>query len=227
MLAAGGLGGMGAMGGMPGAAMTSSGGGHIDQGSMPWSNALGTGDTFGMRQLDGDARMERPRASMSSSQPSGEGILSLLIPDGVEKRLIGKGGSAIKELITQTRADIQIPRNLVRGDGNRVVQIRGDLPTRISAASLIAERVEDSLPVDPRKGRLLHRFVVTREMGPKLVGKQGANIREIQAATGADVQVRADELDNSQTIVNICGPSPSCNEALQTLIERVDREQAQ
>lgn len=131
--------------------------------------------------------------------------LRLLLPNRVVGAVIGKGGSAIKEITQKTGAKIDVQRRepypsspdrlvTVMGSAEAVNETYKEIARRIDedAAAQAAEgkEGEDGKPAEPT---VPLRVLIANDMVGHLIGKAGATIKQIMASTNAHITINTND----------------------------------
>jgi len=118
-------------------------------------------------------------------------VLRILIQADHTQFLIGRGGSAIKQLEQQSGTTIGIPKAAQDGGAqHKIVSIsKGSFEALAHSARLIVQKIHEHLdgssgsPAPPTAMKL----VVGVDSVPRVVGRKGATVQKIQADSGAHV----------------------------------------
>jgi polyribonucleotide nucleotidyltransferase len=109
-------------------------------------------------------------------------IVEVMVPDGMVGGIVGKGGSAIRQMEADTGASLQLPR---RSKKSGRVLIRGTPEAVARAQAAMTGALEELTPVQ-------FELSVQPRLGGIIIGKKGVTIREIVANSGANVTVGKD-----------------------------------
>ena len=128
-----------------------------------------------------------------------------LVPPSAIPVIIGKGGSNIRRLKEESGATFDLSRDTGR------LRVNGTAAQVASGCALLDALLAANSSV---------AITVLPRQIPLIIGRGGANIKLVQADSGAVVDIRKDE-----SVVNIRGTSEQC-EAARGLIERLLNPQA-
>jgi far upstream element-binding protein len=102
----------------------------------------------------------------------------MVVPSEQVRALIGKKGENIRQIQRESGAQLDVDR-----DTQGLVHIRGPVEAVAKAKDLIADFL---------KTNHLEKVSVPMEVAPFIIGKGGANVRHIEASSGAKVQVQGE-----------------------------------
>lgn len=127
-------------------------------------------------------------------QTQGWIVETIQIGERNEGRVIGTGGSVIRDLEARTGCSVKVQK------GEGTCTIGGTDPTKVAAAKAEVYRVCEAAgtPVDGFAASVTERVSVYRR-GGLVVGPQGVNIRRIKDESGAHVQV---ERETEEAVVS-------------------------
>ncbi|XP_042018088.1 protein BTR1-like [Salvia splendens] len=123
----------------------------------------------------------------------------LLLSNAEAGAIIGKGGSTINEIKSQSGIRIQLSRNneCFPGTSDRIIMLSGGVDGILMATELILSRLmdefypEDGAEMDPE---YKIRMVVPNSSCGGIIGKAGANIRSLIEETGADIRISPQDM---------------------------------
>eukprot|EP00041_Stephanoeca_diplocostata_P041972 m.9727 g.9727 ORF g.9727 m.9727 type:complete len:576 (-) comp6988_c0_seq1:1424-3151(-) len=138
-----------------------------------------------------------PAADTAAAAPAlGAGITSetVDIPNDLVGRCIGKNGATIRMMQSLSGADIQIPQECMPGTQIRKAKISGTPQQLEYARKLMQQKCdptqEDAPMILPSDGSAITKVIqVPDDIVGKLIGKQGATIRQLQDMSGAHVDI--------------------------------------
>ncbi|XP_057789465.1 protein BTR1 [Salvia miltiorrhiza] len=125
--------------------------------------------------------------------------IRFLLSNAEAGAIIGKGGSTINEIKSQSGARIQLSRNneYFPGTSDRIIMVSGAVDDILKAADLILSRLmdefyaEDGAEMDPESKI---RLVVPNSSCGGIIGKAGANIRSLIEESGADIKISPQDM---------------------------------
>jgi len=167
-------------------------------------------------------------------------VVRLVVPNSSVGSIIGKAGSAIKDLTAQTGAKIHIAQN-DEGSYERTITISGAPANVATAQAQITSRVhEDSfaevkdvespLPLDQRVSLHPIKLLVPNVVVGRLIGKSGINLKKTMAETNTFIScAKDDELTRFavERVVSIVGKIHDQNKALTALALQANKYQSQ
>lgn len=161
--------------------------------------------------------------------------LEISVPSSTVGKIIGKGGSKIRELQDQSGARIKIHKD--RDDGqNTIVELQGDRNAQMYAKQLVEQVVADDSSRGgfgnqgyggQREGGFggvrggydepgLEMFVPSSSVA-RVIGKGGSKIREFQEQSGCRIKIRKDRDDGANTVVELIGAQSAQQHAKQLI----------
>lgn len=179
-------------------------------------------------------------ASSSSGDASGGDELRLLLDWHHVGCVIGKGGATVRQIREDSGCQLNIiapaPNAPSPQQIDRICTIKGSIEQETKAIYLIAqtiaaraaerrrsgadsgERGRSNSNADAADGSTAIKLLVHRAAVGAVIGKGGASIRDLQASTGARIQVSSEALGNSTDKTVTISGTP---EVLETAVRRV------
>jgi len=143
--------------------------------------------------------------------PPGGLNLKLLLTGEEIKYLFGAEEALLDQLRQQADVDITLSD---KGPHERVLCIPGDVETVFKAFSLVCRKLWEfvvslSDPTNPRM--LVLRLAVHFSQVHKIIGNQGATIKDMRDMTGANIKIDQNPLpDSNEKVVEVIGTGESC-----------------
>ena len=122
-----------------------------------------------------------------------------VIADRLVPIIIGRGGSTIKQIISDSNADVNLDRTTFK------LTVRGRTADVASAVAMI-----DKLTAGQQEKELR----VTARQVPLLIGRGGANIKELQKGSSATIDIRKDD-----NVVRVRGTAEAVDAAVAKIHE--------
>ena len=147
----------------------------------------------------------------------------VMVPERKVGLLIGKGGETIRKLQEETGAKIVVSHE-EREDKQKAVQIYGSKEQVQEAAQFVKAMMRFKGKLNP--GELCQEdiSVGSHEMG-KVIGRGGANIRDIRSTSGAVLEVLKEKSEEgATTIIRIFGRQKNVNRAKEMLEDLLNQE---
>jgi len=158
------------------------------------------------RQLDRDDTAESSKRARTGDVVE----VSLLLASNEMGRVIGKGGETIQGIRAESGATMHTSK-LIQNVGVRTARVGGTTEQVCAAIKLVISAVSEEHPS-------ITILAEHRSLGA-LIGKQGANIREIREETGAKIFIPKECIGNStQKEIQISGEWDAVNEAVDTVV---------
>lgn len=125
--------------------------------------------------------------------------LRFLLSNAESGSIIGKGGSTINQIQSQSGARVQLSRNheYFPGTSDRIIMVSGAVDDVLKAIDIILSRLldefyaEDGAEIDPESKI---RLVVPNSSCGGIIGKAGANIRSLIEDSGADIKISPQDM---------------------------------
>ncbi|KAF5200504.1 Rna-binding protein nova-1 [Thalictrum thalictroides] len=152
-----------------------------------------------------DSATDLPIESLNLEDNEKPSYIRFLVSNGAAGSVIGKGGSTITELQSQSGARIQLSRNneFFPGTSDRIVMVSGGIDEILNAVELILGKlvgevnVEDGHDFDPRAKV---RLIVPNSSCGGIIGKGGATIKSFIEDSHAGIKISPQ--DNSYSGLN-------------------------
>jgi len=167
-------------------------------------------------------------------------VVRLLVPNSSVGSIIGKAGSAIKDLTTQTGAKIHIAQNdelsyertiTLSGVPASVASAQVQITSRVHEDSFVdIKDVEFSLPVEQRISLHPIKLLVPNPVVGRLIGKSGANLKKTMIETNTFIScAKEDDVSRAagERVVSIVGNLQDQNKALTALSLQAHEAQLQ
>ncbi|KAH6832675.1 binding to TOMV RNA 1L [Perilla frutescens var. hirtella] len=125
--------------------------------------------------------------------------LRFLLSNAESGLIIGKGGSTINQIQSQSGARVQLSRNheVFPGTSDRIIMVSGTVDDILKAVDLILSKLldefyaEDGAEIDPESKI---RLVVPNSSCGGIIGKAGAIIRSLIEDSGADIKISPQDM---------------------------------
>jgi len=138
--------------------------------------------------------------------------ISILVMDRDIGRVIGKGGETVKNIRKESGANIDIPKAVNAYD--RVIFVKGSVTEISKAIQMIVTIASEDNP-------MISILAEQRSIGA-LIGKQGANIKQIREDTQANIHIGNECLGNSTQIqIKISGDAEAVSKAIELVVTDV------
>jgi len=134
-------------------------------------------------------------------EPSEEGntissCLRLLVSNAAAGSVIGKGGSTVSDLQTQSGARIQLSRNreFFPGTTDRIILVTGTINEILIAANLILQKLligDDNDDVDEKTSQV--RLVLPNSVCGGIIGKGGATVKSFIEDSQANIKLSSQD----------------------------------
>lgn len=118
-------------------------------------------------------------------------VEELEVPKSKHGRIIGKKGSKMKEIQTDTGTHVNVPK---QEDGSNKITIKGRQEAVAKAKELILELLKDKGPGgrggyddDENDGRMSTKLNIPKDRHRLIIGRGGATVNEIREETGVDI----------------------------------------
>lgn len=152
------------------------------------------------RGRDDVSGSEGKRVKVESDEPT---VLKMLFPHELAGRVIGKGGSVLKQIMEDSRAKVRLSETdeLIPETGERIVMAMGTPEAVALVADFILAILNEPMPgevVDPSRAKPLKILVPEATTG-SVIGKSGAVIKELMEVSGANIRVSSSPLPLHQT----------------------------
>lgn len=122
-------------------------------------------------------------------QSSRDGFEKVPVPNDRVGLVIGKGGITIKEIMSKTRTQIQVPREADKENPNfRSIIITGDPTDVLNAKKYIMEIVDGQMGSIPPGIPITTMNIPDDKVG-LIIGKKGSIIQDIQLKSKAYIQI--------------------------------------
>eukprot|EP00048_Salpingoeca_helianthica_P008766 m.125949 g.125949 ORF g.125949 m.125949 type:complete len:450 (+) comp14682_c1_seq2:85-1434(+) len=169
---------------------------------------------------------EEAGAHDSKRSFAGSCALKLLVPNGQAGTIIGKGGSTISAMQTETGSRIKLSHNreFFPGTSDRVVMVQGTIEcTRVGTLAVL-ERLFNNpeLPPEPADVSRQIRLAVPSSASGSLIGRGGEVIRRIQDQSGVRCQLTQKEQEIpgvSERLVTLTGTLAQLKHAIGMVID--------
>ncbi|KAL8518093.1 hypothetical protein ACS0TY_009396 [Phlomoides rotata] len=177
---------------------------------------------------------QSPRKSTSPPGNEEKGIhLSFLLSNAEAGSIIGKGGSTINEIQSQSGARVQLSRNFeyFPGTSDRIIMVSGAVEDILKAVDLILSKlleeffVEDGAEVDPESKI---RLVVPNSSCGGIIGKGGATIRSLIEDSRADIKISPQDMyfpGLHDRLVTVTGTLPDQMRAIELILLKLVKDQ--
>lgn len=122
--------------------------------------------------------------------------IRFLVSNTAAGSIIGKGGSSINELQSQSGARIQLSRNqeYFPGTSDRIIMVSGTYNEILRAMELILEKlVNEAEESSDAESRSKVRLVVPNSSCGGIIGKGGSNIKSLIEESQADIKISPQE----------------------------------
>ena len=134
---------------------------------------------------------------ITTLQSSRDGFEKLAIPNGRVGLVIGRQGCVIRDLMSRTATQIQVPREPDRDDPTkRSVIITGDPKNVLEAKKLIQDIVDGQMGSLP-PGLPVITITVPDDKVGLIIGKGGSIIKDIQQRSQAFIQIPGKPVEGS------------------------------
>lgn len=144
----------------------------------------------------------------------------ILIENNKVGRIIGKGGTRVNAIRTQSRASVSVLQPNVEGQqpSERVISIKGKLSSIEVAIQLLCNAIGESKLMEQHQITLLtHQSFIGG-----VIGRGGATIKRTNAITGAMVHISSDALPAStEKTITVHGSMYSIAQALIIIIRQI------
>ena len=143
-------------------------------------------------------------------------VCLLAIPKSRHGRIVGHGGSTVKQISTAHGVSITVPK---RSDASNVVSIRGADPESVARARADIDHASGVRSGEPTSDPIMrHRVAVPTEKRGLIIGRGGAVMEKIKRECGVLMHVPG--RDDPEPSVVLEGVAAACN-AAQVLIEKI------
>jgi transcription antitermination factor NusA-like protein len=152
--------------------------------------------------------------------------MRILIEDAQVGGLIGKGGTIIKKMRTDTNCKIEIETS-GRDVKERVVTVIGPVPKLPVALSMIANRLPapkvSYTPGDKKRDdEATITLLVENNVAGGIIGKAGAKITQTRRTTGANIKISSFPLEgSSEKTVQVRGDAKRVAKALEIMVYQI------
>ena len=138
-------------------------------------------------------------------------VLKMLLPHELAGRVIGKGGSVIKQIIDDSGAKVRLSETdeVIPETGERIIMAMGTPEAVALVADYLMAILNEPPPgevVDPSAAKPLKILVPEMTTG-SVIGKNGAVIKELMEASGANIRVRTPPFLPYRTCPHLFQPS--------------------
>ena len=134
---------------------------------------------------------------ISSLQSSRDGFEKMPVPNDRVGRVIGRHGAVIKDLMSRTCTQIQVPRDPDHDNPTvRSIVITGDPKNVLEAKKLIQDIVDGQMGTLPVGMPTIQMTVPDDKVG-LVIGKGGVIIKDIQLRTKAFIQIPGKPVEGS------------------------------
>lgn len=194
--------------------------------SKAYSNKRGDDEDRFDNILTGENGDDEDQNTSSAPRVVGPKVaLKFLVSNNLAGALIGRGGSGMTVLQTETGAKIKVSQNtdVYPGTQDRVVLVTGAESTVIFASSLI---VDKSLEIEP--GRTDPTSVTVKILIPSaasglMIGRGGAHIKSLSDESGARVRLSPKEAGvlTMERVMTITGPAEACTKCISLVVGKL------
>lgn len=137
-------------------------------------------------------------------QSSRDGFEKVPVPNDKVGLVIGKNGAVIKELMSKTATQIQVPHDPDKDNPNvRSIIVTGDAERVLEAKKMIQDIVDGQMGQIPTGVPITTLNVPDDKVG-LIIGKQGSIIKDIQLKTKAYIQIPGKPVEGSNPPVRFC-----------------------
>jgi RNA-binding protein Nova len=182
------------------------------------------------RMSDFNEEVDRSNIRLKSEKP--QCMIKFLVTNNIAGSLIGKAGSVINELQSQSKARISVSQSnvLYPGTLERVVVVSGSYTNVCHAQTLIwnkiaqlaaKEKDEAGEVVDDDETIIAGKLLIPINAAGLIIGRAGASIRMISEASGARIQLSTESRATQERIMIVSGTIDSCVAAVSSVIERL------
>jgi len=165
--------------------------------------------------------MARGREQESDGSPMAKEKIS--VPANKVGKIIGRRGAMIRELQDKSGATIDVTDE--QEEGNLTVIRLSGQPEEIEKAKALLARIYQDEPRSPQKsgdGDVMDEFSIPEDKCGLVIGARGSKIREIQADTGASVNVGSrDTAVDGMIKVTLKGDKAGCNDAKKIILDLI------
>lgn len=170
-------------------------------------------------ELNRDAGV--PTAPSAGGAMTASGVIELRVPVPDERVgvVIGRGGATIRAIEAKTGARVQVPREADAGNPTvRTICITA--PSHAAADAAQTEIYATLSDTDHVARENMHQMKIPNDRAGMIIGRGGANIRELQAKTGTRIQLPTEPEPGSMPPVRtltISGPPAGIEVARQEI----------
>lgn len=139
------------------------------------------------------------------------------IPDRLAGAIIGKGGEQLKQ--TSAQASCRVTMTSREGGSGRFAILQGTYEACVAAEQLLSEQVAKAAQeAETEVGEATAVYLVRKVAAGAVIGKAGAQLKEIRETSGARIQLARDEAEG-QRPCQISGTLPQVMQAQQMIHE--------
>jgi len=173
---------------------------------------------------------EAQRSPQKSGPNEGDSTIEFEIPEDKCGLVIGSRGSKIREIQQDTGVGVNVGSRDTAVQGLIKVTLTGEAERCENAQKVIMDLISDSDVgggaggfEEAKEAQFSTTMSIPADMTRKLIGPQGATIRDIQDKTGAQVDVaRRNTVVNGEIVVTLTGAEDCCDsakDAIKALVE--------
>lgn len=146
----------------------------------------------------------------AASADPGDVQIHFKVPDRLAGAIIGKGGEQLKQ--TSTQAGCRVTMTSREGGSGRFAILQGTYEACLAAEQLLSEQVVKSAQeAEMEVGEATAVYLVRKVAAGAVIGKAGAQLKEIRETSGARIQLARDEAEGQRP----CQISGSLEQVLQ------------
>lgn len=183
------------------------------------------------KSLIARAYQDEPQRSQQRSGPrEGDATIEFEIPEEKCGLVIGSRGSKIREIQQDTGVGVNVGSRDTAQGGMITVTLTGEQDRCDHAQKVIMDLISDSETGagtggfdDVLQPAYSTTIKIPADMTRRLIGPQGATIRDIQDQSGAQVDVaRRNTVVDGEIVVTLTGPEESCDIARSAIKNLID-----
>eukprot|EP01066_Platyproteum_vivax_P003512 Platyproteum_vivax@DN14441_c0_g1_i1.p1 len=175
------------------------------------------------------ATPQSPPSPRKHHQFQGPCYLKMLVEDALAGSIIGRNGSVISQIEQQTGAYMKLSPSgsYFPGTNNRIVAMSGQQEQINQAMLVILDKINESAnsSVPSSGGKITCKIVVPKSAVSAIIGKGGAQIKQLQETTAAKIQISNREEGLNERVVHITGTLESLQNACLTIATSIQADQ--